>query len=354
MPTNLPIRGKKQKPPAQPQARVAEPWEVPEHLVGKAYRDFTPAEHWEAKKFRRSRNHCHACGNYQCRFGKIKNHGFTGCPLRRKVNQFREQHNLCLECGKADHNEEACPILERLERECAPFGERWSVPKEYVGWSIAVVPKDKLEAHRLKSGLCRECGARGHKHYTCEIRLNRVQKRYENKLADIASGKKVLNLALDGPLGRLPEELRMEILIMAMKNDGDTEVEPGYLHPIRSMVRVGVHLDEAISAFVQGNVFKFSGSTYGFGNRHQDRSARFEQFLKKYDASRHLRAVHLHDREVDLPPLLGHCHGLKKIKLPVRIWCVSEWQEAMYNGGHITMPENKVPGLVEGLDLQAM
>ena len=215
-----------------------------------------------------------------------------------------------------------------------------------------------LVAWRLQHDLCRECGASDHKHYTCKERLERVQERYNKNLAAFIAKGEDVKLGLDGKLGALPRELRIEILTMAMHESKDITVQPGWLTEVRGWLRVGLSLAEVISSFIQGNVFVLPGPD-GYDRagtpRCHDVIGRFVSFLTRYNAADDLRAVYLENNLRDLPVLLEHCHGIKKLRLPLSLWVVSHWREPMYiNGGAESLPEVKIPNMVAGLDLQML
>lgn len=354
MPSTLPHRPKPPKKPTGQPSCKARSNEVPEHLVGKFYRDFTLAEWWETKKYRRSRNSCTSCGVDRLSFGRVKVHHFTECPLRARFNKFRSENNLCLECGKSGHAWEECPIHVRLEKELAPFATRFDAPKEYKGWSYATMTESHMKEVRTwraqQNNICTECASHMHLQYTCPIRLKRVQKRYEERVKDLAARKRKPGFKVIRPLSKLPTELRMEILILVTQDWGDVLVEPGYLSRVKRLVKAGFDMDEAVHAFVQTTTFHVRTSSDGSVSNLD----RFGKFLESHRAFDQLRSVHLTNLKHGLPGLLKQCYGLKKLCISVDADVVCRWSEPMSDGGENSEPKDKVSEFVERLDLQMM
>lgn len=354
-----PRHGKQPATSTKTHVCLAKGEEVPTHLIGRPYRSFTTAEWWEIKKHRRATNTCQGCGHNKYRsFGRVQRHHFSECPLRKKINNYRRENNLCLDCGAEGHQWEDCPVQKRLEAELAPFATDYhEVPKEYRDWSYSAITKDDLQeilSWRLKHEACTERGSRQHSHYACEKRWERVREEHEARLAAIASGDVVLDTNFNGPLSKLPAELLKEILLIAARERGDDvgslKVKHGYLNTVKRLVRAGLPLDEVIEGFTRANVFHLSPSSYCY-NRHPGSMAMFQSFLQTFQAFKHVRAVHLDNHTIELPKLLLVCPKIKKLKLTVYAQTVEDWQEPWLHGGHITLASDKVPSFADILDV---
>jgi hypothetical protein len=152
------------------------------------------------------------------------------------------------------------------------------------------------------------------------------------------------------PLASLPTELRLQILILATKDYEDILIKPGYLRPVKRLVKAGFDMSEAVNAFVQSNTFQMQSSHHGTVSTLD----RLESFLEAHNAFDQVRSVHLDNLKRDLPKLVKQCDGLKRLRIPIDAYTVCSWSEPMYDGGGYSEPEEKVPGFVESLDLQMM
>jgi hypothetical protein len=328
---------------------IAKAGEVPDHLLGKHYRDFTSSDHWETKKFRRGRLICEGCGHWYKYWSKVKTHHFTECPRLRKRNTMREKHGLCLECGSTDHEWTKCPIRERLEKELEPFAYYTDAPNKYVGMSYSTMNERELadvKFHRSIKNLCTECGSGDHLHYACEIRLRRVRQRFNEKMAAVTSGMVTLNLGLTGTLAALPLDIFKKILFFATKDlYKDVAFQPGFLDPVKHMLRAGLPMEELVEAFVSSNTFHIAGYGQSLDS--------FVSFLQAHNAFKSLRAVSLRCAKRDFPRLAGLCAGLTKLKIEVNVYNIGTWHEDPYVHGddHYSYAEDKIPDYIQELDL---
>jgi hypothetical protein len=336
---------------------------VPDHLVGKLYRDFTPAEWWEIRKWRRARNKCDSCGISRYNSFGAKNHHFTQCPLRSRVLKHREDHNLCAECASSDHLWEHCPARERLENELAPFVKYEDGPKKLRGWSYSALSDGDMcmvRAWRRTKDACTECGLYTHLHYSCPQRWKRVEREYNEKVAAVTSGLVVLNLKFDGTLKPLPTEIRLQILAEALDYWGGMTrlVKPGYLDGVKTALRAGLPIGELAESFVSSNIFGVSSVT-DQPSTAEERRAHLLSFMRKYSVLHRLRAISTSTPAVDFPEMAPHCVNLKKLRCEVDEYEVTRWAEPLYMGGlymgtGYSEIEQKVPYLVRQLDLPTL